>query len=173
MDACLATVLRIGDAVRYVNESDWLLDSPVFVRSGLLEADQLSENSTDLLRDYCVLPLTSMYRIDRPKDKVWPLKTHAPGSLSAPELWQIETSGGAWFVVNGDTAIRERCARRVLESLERQFQDESYLKIHRGFIQDEQQFGRVGVFAVLLYSLDDQVMPLDDQPTSPKSIAFP
>jgi hypothetical protein len=38
---------------------------------------------------------------------------------------------------------------------------------------DERQFGHVGVFRVLLWRIDDQVTPLDDQPTSPNSIAPP
>lgn len=162
------------DAVRYVNDNeDSGVASPVFVRSGLLEADQLATDSSELLRVYCVLPIASIYQIDRPAQETRPLTTHDAGRLSADDVKLIESSGGAWFIVNGDTATRERCARRTLESMEKEIQVATGVKTQLGFVVDERQFGRVGVFGVLLYTLDDQVIPLDDQPTSPNSIAPP
>ena len=160
------------DAVSYVNESA-IADSPVFVRSGLLEADRLTTDERELLRDYCVLPVTSIYRIDRPDSEIRPLTTYDAGKLSKEDVKRIEASGTAWFVINGTIATRDRCAARVSESLAKEIQFATSSITQRGLVSDERQFGRVGVFLVVLFTLHDPVTPLDDQPTSPSSIAPP
>lgn len=160
------------DAVDYVNDNR-LGDSPVFVRSGLLEADRLTTDDSELLRDYCVSPVNSIYRIDGLPNEILPLTTRAPGKLTNEDVKRIEASGTAWFIVNGTTATRDRCAEAVAASLDTEIQVATYSKTQSGLIIDERQFGNVGVFTVILYTVDDQVEPLDNQPTSPNSIAPP
>lgn len=157
-------------AVSYVNrDSTW--DSPVFVRSGLLEADRLRADDSELLRDYCVCPLTSIYAIDRPAKEIHPLTTSQSGKLTASEVKMLEAAGSAWFVVNGTLLTRKRCAERVLRSL----QTETKQGVQVAVVINERQFGNVGVFLVDLLELDDTLDPTphDSQPTSPNSIAPP
>ncbi len=160
------------DAVRYVNDNR-VGSSPVFVRSGLLEADRLATDDSNLLRDYCVSPVTSIYRIDGLPSEILPLTTRAPGKLTKEDVKRIEASGTAWFIINGTTATRDRCAEAVSESLGKEIQMATYSKTQGGLVTDERQFGHVGVFTVLVYTVDDQVEPLDAQPTSPNSNAPP
>lgn len=162
------------DAVRYVNEgSDLARDSPVFVRSGLLEADRLIGDDSEALRRYCVSPVTSIYRIERLDNEIRPLTTRDAGKLTDENLNQIEASGSAWFIINGTTGTRKRCSEQVVNSLEKEIDRATYTAIQRGLVLYEEQFGHVGVFYVELWEIDDQVTPLDDQPTSPSSIAPP
>ncbi|MDA1053779.1 MAG: glycosyltransferase family 39 protein [Planctomycetota bacterium] len=148
------------DAVAYVN--DWTWDKPVFVRSGLLEADRLVTDDSEMLRAYCVLPVTSIYRIDRPDSEIRPLTTRGSGTLTEEDVRLVEASGSAWFIINGSTATRERCAERILDSLKKN----TPLETQHGLILDERQFGQVGIFLVIV-EIDDQVdSPRSDAPTT-------
>ncbi|HUG70024.1 MAG TPA: glycosyltransferase family 39 protein [Pirellulaceae bacterium] len=160
------------EAISYVNENR-AEDSPVFVRSGLLEADRIATDDSKQLRDYCVLPVTSIYRIDGPASEILPLKTRNAGELTKEDVKRIEDSRKAWFIINGTTATRERCTQRIVESLAKEIKKPTYSEYQQGWLSDERQFGHVGVFAVEIFLIDDQVTPLDDQPTSPNSSAPP
>ena len=193
------------DAVRYVNDGSH--EGPVFVRSGLLEANRLTTDKSELLRDYCRSPVTSIYDIDRPASEILPLTTGDAGKLTKEDVKRIEAANSAWFIINGTTATHERCTERILESLAneggknnvafrsakvrafaerkttisrshsslvpKEIQRATHSETQRGLVLDERQFGHVKAFAVLLVTIDDQVTPLDDQPTSPNSIAPP
>jgi len=109
--------------------SDWLNEhhrgEPIFVYSGLIEADALRWNKSERLESYCQLPLGGLYRVE----------THAPGepaeaaaqsrplvsglpfrplgplrySMLSPEQYvQWKTTGKAWFLVRGDAAWAAR-----------------------------------------------------------------
>lgn len=160
------------DAVDYVNAYR-IPGSPVFVRSGLIEADRLSTDNSELLRSYCNSPVTSIYHVNAADDEIRPLTTYHAGKLSKADVEQIEATGSAWFIINGSTATRERCAERILESLAKEIKVATYSKYRQGCVSDERQFGHVGTFRVALYTVDDNVTHLDDQPTSPNSIAPP
>jgi hypothetical protein len=160
------------DAVDYVN-AHRIQGSPVFVRSGLIEADRLPTDKSESLRSYCNSPVTSIYRIEAHDHEIRPLTTYHTGNLSKADVEQIETVGSAWFIINGTTATRERCAERILESLANEINKATYSEYQQGCVSDERQFGHVAVFSVGLVTIENQVTPLDDQPTSPSSIAPP
>ncbi|MCA9145967.1 MAG: glycosyltransferase family 39 protein [Planctomycetales bacterium] len=156
------------DAVRYVSDNrTW--DSPVFVRSGLLEADRLGLDSSELLRAYCASPVATIYRVDRPAGEIRPLTTRDAGTLTTKDVELVEASGSAWFIINGSKTTRERCAERVVKS----FAKATPMGRQEAVVHDEKQFDQVGIFLVVLCEIDDHVTPLDDQPTSPNSIAPP
>jgi hypothetical protein len=52
-------------AVRVLNDKASDPKTPVFVRSGLIEADRLHDSSDRRLREYCLLPVLGVYRIRR------------------------------------------------------------------------------------------------------------
>ncbi|MEX0818129.1 MAG: glycosyltransferase family 39 protein, partial [Pirellulaceae bacterium] len=130
------------DAVAFVND-DPRSDVPVFVRSGLLEADRLATDESELLREYCVSPVTSIYKIEDAAREIRPLTTSDAGRLTSKDVQQIEKSGAAWFIINGNAATTERCRTRVLDSLT------------NAVVLDERQFGNVGAFLVVLFAVDD------------------
>jgi hypothetical protein len=60
----------------------------VLVRAGLIEADELRRSDDPLLREYCLLPVRGIYRIEsRQDDEFYPLPYNDPGKLS-PDLRQ-------------------------------------------------------------------------------------
>jgi mannosyltransferase len=82
---------------------------PVLVRSGLIEADGLRlPNSDPLLADYCLLPVTSLYRLDVPREDLIPLPIANVGQVADGDRSALEFRGGAWLIVRGSP---ERLAR--------------------------------------------------------------
>jgi Dolichyl-phosphate-mannose-protein mannosyltransferase len=152
------------DAVRFVNDNHIFRD-PVFVRSGLLEADRLATDNSELLRRYCVLPVTSIYQVERSVDDIRPLPTSNSGSLSSEDMQRVEQSGAAWFIINGNVATCEHVRERILESLAKDDQS--------AVVLNEQRFGNVEALLIILFEVDDRVEWLDPQPTSPNSNASP
>ncbi len=154
------------EAVAWVN-SAMQPSSPVFIRSGLLEADRLREDSSPLLRDYCLLPVTSIYALAVKPHDLAPLPTANSGDLSAGDLDRIAATGWSWFIIHGGSRTRERFMERVQASLQ-----------SRGLfgmgVQDR-QFGNVAVWQVvpIPFKIDSRAEGLPTQPTSPNSIAPP
>jgi mannosyltransferase len=76
-------------------------DVPVFVRSGLIEADRLRGESSPRLHQYCLLPVSSIYRLDVPSENLFPLPCRWGGELTKPQLDRIAKAGEAWFLLAG------------------------------------------------------------------------
>lgn len=91
-------------AVRLLNARASNPETPVFVRSGLIEADALYDSSDRRLRDYCLLPVLGIYRIQRDAETVTPLPTSAPANLKDTDRKRIATVGEAWFLLSGTPA---------------------------------------------------------------------
>ena len=72
---------------------------PVLVRSGLIEADQLRKAPSESLREYCLLPVSGIYRIEPPHGELIPLPTTGAGRLGSPERQCVREAGGAWFLL--------------------------------------------------------------------------
>jgi hypothetical protein len=85
---------------------------PVFVRSGLIEADRLRQEDDRRLREYCLLPVLGIYRTGQEPDGLIPLPTTRPGALSAADRQRIVAAREAWFLLlarpDDATAIREQ-----------------------------------------------------------------
>jgi len=71
---------------------------PVFVRSGLIEADSLSTRPEPWLREYCLLPVTGIYRATDDPRELTPLPTSQTGKLGEADRKRILAAGagGSW-----------------------------------------------------------------------------
>lgn len=87
-------------AVRYVREQA-RTDTPVFVRSGLIEAERWYASPDPLHREYCLLPVLGLYRLDQPRDGMFPLSVRPPAVLSADARLGVLACGQAWCLVQG------------------------------------------------------------------------
>jgi 4-amino-4-deoxy-L-arabinose transferase-like glycosyltransferase len=85
-------------AVEWLNEGRDV-ELPVFVRSGLIEADRLRTESNHSLEDLCILPVTGLYSIRKPA-VIYPLTTSRSGRLSSQAIRLLEQHQGGWFVIN-------------------------------------------------------------------------
>jgi mannosyltransferase len=96
----------------------WLNDQPgierelVLVHSGLIESDELRDDHTGLLEDYCLLPVTSLYRLQVRRSNLTPLPDSVPGILQ-PETQELARQRGAVWLIS-------RLSQRKSRGLERQ-----------------------------------------------------
>lgn len=91
--------------------------APVFVRGGFLEADGLTQDRQPLLRDYCLAPANSIYRVDVPASRLVPLPNRQAWKLPPAALSLLTEHGSAWFLDAGSSASRELLRRKVLQTL--------------------------------------------------------
>jgi len=87
-------------AVAYVREHAGGA-TPVFVRSGLVEAEHWYASEDLLRREFCLLPVLGLYRLDRPRDSLFPLPVSPPAVLSAEARRRVLASREAWCLVQG------------------------------------------------------------------------
>jgi hypothetical protein len=92
-------------AVQFVNDQRALGEPVVaaYVRSGLLEADQLREPHHILLEEYCVAPVYSLYRIAA---KAFPLPNTDAGRLDEVTRRRLAQLDGVAFLFNGRRSDR-------------------------------------------------------------------
>lgn len=87
-------------AVAYISEQAEAA-SPVFVRSGLIEAERWYAGEDPLRREFCLLPVLGLYRLDRPKDALFPLPISPPAVLSSEAHRRVLAGREAWCLVHG------------------------------------------------------------------------
>ena len=88
-------------AVAYINEnvSD---EDYVLVSSGLIESDELDDtHSNAALVDFSLLPVTSLYAIEAPADRISPLRTSDPNVLTRDQKRKFKHSRRTWMVLRG------------------------------------------------------------------------
>ena len=88
-----------SEAIDSIRGIDPQGDLPLFVASGFIESRQLTENSSELLREYCRLPIATLYRTPHSLSKIEPISSVIP--RSPPQSWVeeiITSSGGIWLV---------------------------------------------------------------------------
>lgn len=90
---------------------------PLFLRSGLLEADDLGANDDLLLREYCLLPIGGMYPLDAAQWNRVPLPNTAAGKLAASHLQMIRSAGGAWLLINGTERSRRQIQAEAIAAI--------------------------------------------------------
>jgi len=95
-------------AVRLLHDEESDPQIPVFVRSGLIEADRWHKSDDSRLREYCLLPVLGIYRIEREAGSLTPLPYSYEGELSAEDRTRAATAGEAWFLVSGRPKDVER-----------------------------------------------------------------
>jgi len=88
-------------AVRALNDKAARGQAPVFVRSGLIEANGLRESHDERLRDYCLLPVSGIYRYEGDLATLIPLPTTGTGRLDEAHRQCIANAGQAWFLLAG------------------------------------------------------------------------
>ncbi len=83
------------------------VDIPVLVRSGLIEADALPQNSDSLFREYCLCPVRGMYRLQMVN--AHPLTTSNPGKLSAELRQLLKLRQSFWLLIRtSQSSVREQ-----------------------------------------------------------------
>jgi len=97
-------------AVNWLNEQLPQLPYPVLVASGLIEADALRGAHHELLEDYCLFPVTSLYPIAAERVDLIPLPFRDPGRLENDVRQFVAPRGGAWLVVRGSERSAESLA---------------------------------------------------------------
>lgn len=91
---------------------------PVFLRSGLIEADRLGHEDDPELWDYCLLPVSSLYRLDVPGAEVIPIPTREV-ALSEANLDEIVAQPRSWLLVRGDAQVAEWMSAQLRADLRR------------------------------------------------------
>ena len=102
-------------AVQYVRQSHG--ESPVLIRSGLIEADLLRESDNDLLHDYTLLPVQSIYRLDAEPELLLPLPTTNSGLLNEEQRARLARHRDAWLIARGRPAAVDRTVSELLMSV--------------------------------------------------------
>jgi hypothetical protein len=105
-------------AITWLNEQLPGRRLPVLVRSGLIEADELRSSDDPLLRDYCLLPVTSIYRLHARQSDLVSLPYSDAGWLE-PEVRQlVRERAGMWLVNRSSEASSARVERGLIASLD-------------------------------------------------------
>ena len=101
-------------AVAAINAAKERGPLPVLVRSGLIEADQLRKAPSESLREYCLLPVSGIYRIEPPHGELIPLPTSRAGRLTGDARQSVRDAGGAWFLLLATEDDMARIERDLL-----------------------------------------------------------
>ena len=127
-------------AIAFVNQQETENHWPVFVRSGLIEDDQLrTESPSAELRAYCLFPIGSLYRLEARSGAIEPLPSTESWQLNEQQRSEIVESEGAWIVVRGSEDTVQRMARQLVDWLQRH---DIHVQLRRW------AFGHVGVLRV-------------------------
>ena len=135
--------------VAWLNEELVQSQHPVLVWSGLIESDALRQPHDELLEEFCVFPVTSLYPLDTDPSDIFPLPTREPGQLDQVVEMLIVHRGGAWLVVRGDRNVAEQIATPITAKLQKSSVPEINTKWQIG---EHRSFGRVQ--ALLLKAAD-------------------
>jgi mannosyltransferase len=121
---------------------------PVFVRSGFIEARQLAVPPIDprraaLLHDFCLSPVTTVYRLERDQSLLLPLAS-PPLPLSPRGEQHLRDAGDGWFVLVGSPTAANDFADALCRSLARRNLSATVNEIH--------SFGSVHVLHIATHS---------------------
>lgn len=105
-------------AVRYIRARTQP-DVPVFVRSGLIEAERWYASPQPLHREYCLLPVLGLYRLDQPRNVLFPLPVQPAAFLSAEARRQLAACGQAWCLIQGSDSSVARFEQALRSSWSR------------------------------------------------------
>jgi mannosyltransferase len=104
-------------AVRWLNRQVGDDQYPVLIRSGLIEADHLHEDSPAVFRQYCLLPVTGFYLVNMPEQRLIPLPTTDAGRIQLATVQRIESAGGSRCIINGNRRSRRQFVRDLEAAL--------------------------------------------------------
>lgn len=131
-------------AVQRLQQEARTSDAPIFVRSGLIEAEDL-ETGSERLIEYCLLPVRGIYQLDVPATRLVPLPTTRSGELTRRQVDRVAAAGEAWFLLAGNPTTADRIAETLRRTLARAG--------HRGFVTQREAFGNVAVLHVAISPL--------------------
>ncbi len=126
-------------AVAYVN-AHAADGAPVFVRSGLIEAEHWYASEDPLRREFCLLPVQGLYRVERPLDQLIPLPVRPAAVLSPEARGRVLAFRNAWCLVQGSEASLARFEASLPSAWQRA--GVPVTSLHR------RAFGNVAVFQV-------------------------
>ena len=86
-------------AVRFINERGEDRGLPVVICPGLIEAEGLRHLPDAALREFCLLPVLSIYRLDRQPEELIPSPMTGHASLTETDRQQIQRGRGAWWII--------------------------------------------------------------------------
>ena len=126
-------------AVAYVNEHAGAT-APLFVRSGLIEAEHWYASEDSVRREFCLLPVLGLYRLDRPRELLFPLPKSPPAVLSSEAHRRVLACREAWCLVLGGEPSLARFEASLKSSWQR-------AGVPLSSVQ-RQSFGDVAVFRI-------------------------
>ena len=92
---------------------------PVFVHSGLVEADALADQGPDSdLHEYCLLPVKGLYQL-QPADRLQYPLSYRRLVLDAAQVRAVQESGGAWFLLRASGDHAQRLGDQIRGQLQR------------------------------------------------------
>jgi hypothetical protein len=104
--------------VGYVNSVEVTSHQPVFVQSGLIEANGLGKAGDAALAKYCLLPVTAaIYPLDNRNRRLWPLRNGPPLIVDPESFAAAVEYGGVWIIVRGRSPWPERTLRHIIAAL--------------------------------------------------------
>ncbi len=106
------------DAVALIKDDDEARDWPVLVRSGLIEANGLIESNDAALREYCLLPVKSIYSLGDDRVAI-PLAASMPGRIKDDDVKRLAGGDGVWLMTPGGEEVAEATLKLVKRRLER------------------------------------------------------
>jgi hypothetical protein len=136
-------------AVAWVNDEWPAHRYPVLVRSGLVESSALRLPHDTLLEDYCLLPVTSLYRLNVDRDDLVPLPSLNPGRIDGTLAARLHDRRGVWLVVRaGRRDAAEAAARQLVGRLRQATPARSASEEFRAewHMAERHSFGGVHVF---------------------------
>lgn len=104
-------------AVAWINSSKQPARLPVLVRSGLIETDELRTSRDAALREYALLPVTSMYRLQPEERLLIPLPMTRPGELHPGDVQALARSSGLWVISPGNEKTRDITVKQLRRTL--------------------------------------------------------
>jgi hypothetical protein len=133
-------------AVAWINRQLATPNTLIFVRSGLVEAEQLRRSDDEQLREYCLLPVRGIYRLPSDDQALIPLPTFHSGKLSDASRERLLASGTAWFLLAGSP--------EGVAAIERELLSRLASSGTRATIDQRKSFGGVSALHLILASSD-------------------
>lgn len=105
-------------AIQWLNQQLPGTRLPILVRSGLIESDALRGKHDPLLEDYCLLPVTGLYRLQAKGEDLVALPYSAAWRLESDTLQLVRERGGFWLVNRASEKASKSLEQRLIAVLE-------------------------------------------------------
>jgi mannosyltransferase len=136
-------------AIAHFNAADGHERDLVLVRTWLIEADGLRTRRDPRLADYCLYPVTSLYPLDAPKERLIPLPRSNSGQLTSATQQQLRGEQRVWLILGGRADASEVIERQLLRSLEALTPNRGKAKGESWRIAARETFGTVRVLRLV------------------------